>query len=400
MNNTYLKSLICMFTVTSLLISSCSSIPSTAEYESLLEKSLDHGFPGIILAIQRDQEIMWIGAKGVSNIEQQIPMQTDDRFHLASVTKIFTATAILKLIDQGTLSLTSKVVDILDSALVSPIPHINEIQIYQLLDHSSGIYGFNNDMEYIHTLIGNRVQDKIIWSPEELIALAYGQRVDPAGKPGSGHYYGDTNYCLLGLIVEKISGMPLRRYVKENILDPLRMFNTGYYSENTDSAKVELQTSVQGYLQRSEDLDALITLDTSFKEVSDGLVNTTTAVERIDAAAGMVSTAQDLLKFGRALYFEDLLSPKSLEWLLSIGNSIENDEVGTKRQGVVSVRHMKYGILYLSLGDGPGGVNTMLAYHQERKSIVVAFVNVFGQFDEHDYFINELLPVILSEFAQ
>ncbi|MCH9030944.1 MAG: beta-lactamase family protein, partial [candidate division Zixibacteria bacterium] len=186
MKTTYMNSAICMFTIVSLILNSCSKIPSASEYEVLLEKSLDHGFPSIILAIQRDQEAMWIGAKGVSNIERQIPMRTDDRFHIASVTNIFTATAILKLIDQGALSLTSKVVDILDNALVSPIPHIKDIQVYHLLDHSSGIYSFNNDMEYVQTLIGNRVQDNRHWSPEELIALSYGQRVEPAGKPGSG----------------------------------------------------------------------------------------------------------------------------------------------------------------------------------------------------------------------
>ena len=201
-------------------------------YEEILKKTAQHEYPGIILGIKKPQQKMWVGAYGLSSIEEKKYMQADDRFHIASVTKIFTATSILKLIDEHKLSLNTKVIKVLDSSLVSRIPHIEKITIQQLLDHSSGIYSFNNDLKYIETLLGSKVSENINWSDKELIALAYRENAEPLGKPGTGHYYSDVNYILLALLVEKISKIPFRIYVKQNILDPLDLKNTGFYSPN------------------------------------------------------------------------------------------------------------------------------------------------------------------------
>ena len=365
-------------------------------YDSLLQNGIDRGYPGIILAIQIGDEKPWIGSAGLSNIEAQKPMLKNNRFHLASVTKIFTSVAVLKLIDEGKLNIDDKVINFLDTSLVNPIPFINEITIGQLLDHSSGVYSFNNDMEYIETLIGDKAFDKVTWSSKEFLALTYGDRVEPQGKPGSGHYYADTNLILLSLIIENISGISFRAFINKSILKPLKLKDTGFFSDQVNNSMFELTSTVQGYLKRSEDLDEFITMHPSFIEVQSGLMNTTIAGERIDGGAEMVSTAKDLLLFGEALYKGNLLSSESLNWLLSIGNGIENEALNSKRQGVVSVRNKPYGVLFTSLGDGPGGMNTMLAYHPNSKSIVIAFTNIFGNFDEHDFFMDGLMPLILE----
>lgn len=401
MNNISLRIIIVCLIITSCM--SCSNTSNNLKnienyaYDSLLQKGIDQGFPGIILAIQKGNENPWIGATGYANIEKQKLMLKNDRFHLASVTKIFTSVAILKLIDDGKLKIDDKAITFLDSSLVNPIPFINEITIGQLLDHSSGIYSFNNDMEYIETLIGEKAFDNVNWSTNQLLALAYGNRVEPQGKPGSGHYYADTNLILQSLIIENISGMSFREFINERILKPLKLENTGFYSDRINNSRVELTSTVQGYLKRSKDLDEFITMHPSFIEVSPGIINTSIAGEKIDAGAGMVSTANDLLLFGEALYNGNLLSPESLNWLLSIGDGIENEGLNSRRQGIVSVRNKPYGVLFTSLGDGPGGMNTMLAYHPKTKSIVIAFTNIFGNFDEHDFFMDDLMPLILKE---
>ena len=110
----------------------------------------------------------------------------------------------------------------------------------------------------------------------------------------------------------------------------------------------------------------------------------------------MVSTAEDLMTFGKELYKGNLISTQSLNWLLSIGNEIDKEEINTKRQGIVTVRNKPYGVLYTSLGDGGGGMNTVLAYHPKSKTIVIAFVNIFGNFDEHDFFMDEIIPSVLE----
>ena len=91
-----------------------------------VRKALEHGFPGVILGIQRAGNKPLIKAGGFANLESKVPMKPDDRFHIASVTKIFTATAALMLIDDGKLSLDSKVSKILDPKLVGEIPNIEQ----------------------------------------------------------------------------------------------------------------------------------------------------------------------------------------------------------------------------------------------------------------------------------
>ncbi|MEZ5344916.1 MAG: serine hydrolase domain-containing protein [Pyrinomonadaceae bacterium] len=367
------------------------------DLSALLEKGLRHGFPGFILGIDQKGRKPVISAKGLSSIEKQIPIRSDDRFHIASITKIFTAVAVLRLIDQEKLSLNTKVTDVLDQKLISPIPYIDQITISQLLDHSSGIYGFNNDKEYVRTWLGEGVKERVRWTPKKLISLSYGARVEPFGKPGTGHYYGDTNYVLLGLVIEKISGKSLRRFVADEIFEPLEMHDTAYLGEKADPLEFELPATVEGYLRRSEELDSVVTLDPGFKNIGEGLVNTTSAAERIDAASGIVSTARDLLTFGRAFYDGRLLSERSMRWFFSAGSGIENDPIGTVRQSVAAIHRRKYGVVYASTGDGPGGINATLVYHPKSQTLVVAFTNIFGLFDEIDFMNEAIISEMISK---
>ncbi len=369
------------------------------EYEDILQLGIDRGFPGFIIAVQKEEEHIWVGASGISSLENNKPMVVNDQFHIASVTKLFTSIAILQLVDEGELDFDTPATNFLEASLVKGIPNIEEITIGQLLDHSSGIYSFNNDLEYLNTIFGPRAQDGIRWTNEELLQLANGERVNPQGEPGSGHYYSDANQILLAEIIENITGKTFRRIVFERIIEPLQLENTGFYADITNKENIEKSITVQGYVKRSKILDDFISIHTSFSEIqmdSFKLLNTTSAVERIDASAGMVSTAKDLAIVGRALYKENFLSNKSLDWLYSIGENIDKEEINAKGQGIVTVRNKPYGILYTSLGDGLGGINSMLAYHPESKTVIVAYTNIFGDFDEHDFFIDEIIPHILK----
>ena len=90
---------------------------------------------------------VWSGAAGYSDLEHRTPASPDDGYHMASITKVFTAVATLRLIDAEQLSLDARLMDLLDASLVGPIPHAGEITIAQLLTHTSGLYAPNNDPE-------------------------------------------------------------------------------------------------------------------------------------------------------------------------------------------------------------------------------------------------------------
>lgn len=96
----------------------------------------------------------------------------------------------------------------------------------------------------MNTYIGSKAADGISWTPEQLIELAHTGDAEPQGKPGSGHYYSDTNTILLGLIIEKISGVSFRQYLKSTIIDPLELRNTGFYGTQTDTGSIEVSPTV------------------------------------------------------------------------------------------------------------------------------------------------------------
>lgn len=370
-----------------------------SKYVDILQIGIDRGFPGFIIAVHTKGEPIWVGAAGFSSLENNKPMQENDRFHLASVTKLFTSIAILQLIDEEKIDFDSPVIKFLGAKLINGIPNIDQITVGQLLDHSSGIYSFNNDLEYLNTVLGPQAYDGISWTNEELLQLANENRVDPLGEPGSGHYYSDVNQILLAEIASKITEKSFRQVIFERIIEPLHLENTGFYADTVNRENFDVSITVQGYVKRTKVLNDFISIHPSFSEVhSDSvkLLNTTSAVERLDASAGMVSTGEDLAKVGQALYIGNLVSEKSLNWLYSVGNNIENEAMHTKRQGIVSVRNKPFGVLYTSLGDGVGGMNTMLAYHPESKTVIAAYANIFGNFDEHDFFIDTIIPQILE----
>jgi CubicO group peptidase (beta-lactamase class C family) len=111
------------------------------------------GYPGMAMLAQRATEPPVAAAAGYSDLAAAMPLQTDDPFHLASVTKAFTAVAVLQLVDTGRLRLDSTLAGLLGDA-VRGLPYADTITVAQLLDHSSGIYATNNDPDYLKTLLG------------------------------------------------------------------------------------------------------------------------------------------------------------------------------------------------------------------------------------------------------
>jgi D-alanyl-D-alanine carboxypeptidase len=229
-------------------------------------------------------------------------MRVDDAFHMASINKTVTAVSVLRLVDEGKLSLNSSLQEQLGEA-VSRIPYADRITVSQLLDHSSGIYATNNDMAYLTTIIGPKADPVRVWKPDELVALADKDHGKPSGSPGQGHYYSDTNYILLGMIVERTSQLSYKEYVRKTVLQPLGMRSTYFYSDYLGKNAHPPVPTVQGYLRSTKDLRAVIEPNAMFKPVPGDygkdvqLLNTTLAAERTDAVSGLVTTLPDLLRF-------------------------------------------------------------------------------------------------------
>lgn len=367
--------------LTLLLLFSAIGCQKNINCEQMSQSGIINDYPGVIIGSLSEHGAPNICAFGYADIISQQAMKAEDKFHIASVTKLFTAISVLQLYDEGKLSLNDKITSYLDFPELRLIPNIDSVSILSLLDHSSGIYGFNNDPEYVKTLLGKDADQFKKWNSIDLLALSDSSRVQPFGKIGTGHFYGDTNYVLLGLIIEKISAMPFTTYIKNNIFIPLNLNHTGFYGD--------IYPDVKGYLKRSNILESIVRVNLVFPPVNDSLIDATLAVEKIDAASSIVSNAGDLLEFARTIYMTNFLSEKSKALLINA--SLKVSDNGDCLQRITKKCQADFGTFITSEGDGPGGINLMLVYNPRQKLVVVAFTNIFGNFDELDKMRKEVL---------
>ncbi len=248
--------------------------------ELLLEQEVaSTSIPGALLYVNIPGQGMWLGARGLADQGQGIPMVPLDRFRIASVTKTFVATVVLQLMQEGWLTLD----DTVERWLPGIVPNGHHMNIRHLLSHTSGLYDYL-DNGFVNRAIANPGR---IWQPEEMIAAAVAHPPYFApGEPGRWRY-SNTNYILLGMIIERATGNPLVYEVRQRIINPLGLQNTFFDPEEINAAGV-----ARGYVGRRD----YTNMNMSF----------------VWATGGMVSTAEDLGRFIKALSEGALLGPDAL----------------------------------------------------------------------------------------
>jgi D-alanyl-D-alanine carboxypeptidase len=360
--------------------------------KALLRSGIQHGYPGIAMLVREPDGRLRGAAAGYASLEQKRSLRIDDAFNLASITKTFTGIATLRLVDAGKLSLDAKLPQLLPQSIVGCIPHSNEITLRQLLDHSSGIYPTNNDPKYLATILGRNADPHRVWTGEDLAALACNPAAKPVAKPGEGNHYSDTNYVLLGLIVSRAAHEPYKKYVTETIFKPLRMTHTYFYSDRLGVGPTNAGRVTQGYILYTDDIRRVIAINSIFKPVAGTrLVNTTLAGERINSVAGIVTTLPDLMLYAHALFSGKLLSSTTQRFLMAAADGMEKMPIDKHRTFALQAMRKPYGVLVYKEGDGPGGVNTLMAYRPATHQIFVGFANSFGYFDEIDFMMDNVI---------
>jgi D-alanyl-D-alanine carboxypeptidase len=174
--------------------------------DSLMKTTYKPDAPGAVLAISQHHHIIFKKAYGLADLDSKKQITADDNFNIGSLTKQFTAYALLTLLDEGKFSLQ----DSIGKFLKLPYP-ISGIKIYQLLSHSSGL------PDHYHFTDTNRV--KHATDQDVLFAL---QSADSLSFPSGTHYrYSNTAYCLLGLLIEKLSHLSYTDFLQSRIFAPL-----------------------------------------------------------------------------------------------------------------------------------------------------------------------------------
>ena len=170
--------------------------------------------PGVIVLVDLPGQGTWIEGFGTTDLTTRAPMSANDYHRIGSVTKTLTGEAVLLLVDEGKIGLDDPV----EKYLPGLVPNGSTITIRQMMNMTSGIYNGTEDAEF-NTAID--AKPETIWTPQEFIALSV--KHPPYFAPGAGFHYSNTNYELLGLIVEMQSGMALDSFLKDRIFRPLGM---------------------------------------------------------------------------------------------------------------------------------------------------------------------------------
>ncbi len=190
-------------------------------------------FQGTVL-VAKDGEVLHEGGYGLSDTNLNLKSNVQTKYGIGSMTKQFSATSIMQLVEEGKVKVTDSV-----SKYIDGLAHGDAINIDQLLTHESGLVNVT-DLPEFYALVDP--------TPAEVIALV--KDSDLIFEPGTQYVYNNTNYILLGMIVEKVSGVTLEEYLHENIFEPLAMEDTGTaYGERPG---FHIATPYQGYIETFE----------------------------------------------------------------------------------------------------------------------------------------------------
>jgi CubicO group peptidase (beta-lactamase class C family) len=293
-----------------------------------------NNFLGVVLIAQSDQ-ILVNRAYGRASYELNVPNSPETRFHIASVSKPFTAASVLLLEERGLLHVSDPV-----SRFLPDFPNGQKITLQHLLTHRSGITNVNNLPEYA-------AASRVPQTPGSLIELF---KSKPLGfEPGSKYEYSNSNYNLLAAVIEQASHTSYGEFLRENIFEPLGLKNTAH-----DGDASEIVSNVaSGYQPRGVDwLERSPYIDWSAKTGNGSLY----------------STSGDLLKFVRAYAAGRVLSRNTVErlWIEKAGNNY-GWFVG-KRHGLVAVA---------TNGRSPGFTSS-LEYYPEKDLTIIVLSNSYS----------------------
>jgi len=256
-----------------------SANPMSAEFDKLLSEQFKSGETGCAALVASKGQIIYKKAFGMANLELNVPMQPEMVFRIGSITKQFTAVAILQLMEQGKLSLQDDITKFIPDYPTQGY----KITIEHLLTHTSGIKSYTNVPEFA----GYSRIDK---TPEEVIKIFRNQPMEFA--PGTKWNYNNSGYFILGYIIEKASGKSYPDYIEENFFKPLGMTGSLFGSDT----KI-VKNRASGY-----------------QPGGDGVQNADIMSMTLPYSAGSIqSTVEDLFKWNQAVHSYKLVKKESLQ---------------------------------------------------------------------------------------
>ncbi len=267
-----------------------------------------NGIPGAIVLVRSPEKGDWSAAFGVARIGTDTPPSPEDHVRIGSITKSLTATVILQLQHEGKLAITDQI-----SRYLPGVPNGENITIHQLAEMRSGLYSYTDDPAFAATL---EKRPQTVWTPWQLLDIAFTHA--PNFLPGSQYEYSNTNYVLLGLVIEKLTGMSASAAFHTRIFDPLGLRNTTLPAP-TDSAFATPHP--RGYMWGPNEAFEGPLPDAQLKSALAGELSPADHTDDNPSwawtAGGVISRAEDVADFTEAMVAGSLLDDTTRQWRLA-----------------------------------------------------------------------------------
>ncbi len=314
------------------------------------EKTIPHFFKsgvdpesaGLSYLVSKGGKIISEGAYGMADAENGIPLTSESKFRIGSITKQFTAAAILLLQEEGKLSIEDPL-----NKYIEDFPRGDEVTLRMMLNHTSGIHSYTSESDFISG-VTKPIKTK------DMVAKIKGYEYD--FEPGTAWAYSNSGFYLLGYLVEKISGKELGAYWEDNLFGPLGMKNTGAYVNGTSYENEALGHGMNdGKTELAMDWD----------------------MTHAGGAGVIYSTVGDMYRWNEALFGGKVLSEASFMDATTPGTLVNGEEAGAMGggYGLGLMTSELRGLKTVQHGGGLHGFATLLMRVVEEELTLVVFTN-------------------------
>ena len=308
----------------------------------MVGRAIKENYPGAAVLIARDGEILYQRGFGLADTDEGTSIMPMTTFRIGSITKQFTAAAILILQEQGKLSVNDTL-----SHYFPDFPQGNQVTLHHLLTHTSGIHSFTSTPEFMDKVGGATTKEDM---------LEWISSFDYDFDPGESFLYNNSGYYLLGLIIEKVNGKSYAETLHDFFFDPLGMENTGVYGRGLD-----LPHEALGYQYENGEITPALDWNMDFA----------------GGAGNLYSNVLDLHRWNEALFSGGVLSEASLKAAftpVTLNNGDTSSALGggygygwaiNKYRGLKLIQH----------GGGLDGFNSILARAKSHNLNIVVLSN-------------------------
>ncbi len=331
--------------------------------------------PGVQASVLLADGESWSGAAGIADQATGRPMGTADVFDVGSITKTFVAAAVMRLVEGGMLRLDDPL-----SRWLPAYPGAASITLRELLAHTSGLADYFAN-EHLLTSLGAR--KGAVWQPDALLPFV-GKPIFP---PGRGWYYSNTDYLLLGDVIEAVTGQRLEAVLRDEFLAPLGLRATALQGGTASAPAPALGPLAQPY-QRLPGPKVV------FRAIGDGsgYLPFRSLATALGAAGSMVSTSTDVARWGAGLYGGQVVSPASLAAMEDTSISTPYDPrfiygLGTQRLSIDT---------FTSFGHGGAcsGYRAALRYFPILGASIAVLTNIDGP--DPDRVVADLVTILTA----